>query len=141
MGVYLRFEVAGEAYAMPIAHVIEVAALGQLVAIPGAPAEVLGVCDLRGQILPVVDLAAVLKLERDTYPSRLLVTAVGAMQAGFAVDTVAGVTELPEPAEQSHSPVLLGAVLADGNLIGVIDVARATEGAATSADSMQAGLP
>jgi purine-binding chemotaxis protein CheW len=147
VAVYLRFDVAGEVYAMPIANVIEVAALGQVVAIPRAPGQILGVRLLHGFILAVVDLAAVLRLERSTPPARLLVAAVGDLRVGFAVDDVTGVTELPEATEESESPVLLGAVLADGALIGLIDVARAIEWAATSAgqaaltDSMRAVLP
>src|SRR5712691_4656804 len=100
MGVYLRFEVVGEVYAISVANVMEVAALGQVVAVPRAPAEILGVRDLRGLILPVAVLAAVLRLERSTPPSRLVVAAVGDLQAGFAVDEVTGVTELPEPTEE-----------------------------------------
>ncbi|HET7012467.1 MAG TPA: chemotaxis protein CheW [Streptosporangiaceae bacterium] len=147
MAVYLRFDVADEIYAVPIANVIEVAVLGQVVAIPRAPAQILGVQLMHGFILPVVDLAAVLRLERSTPAARLLVAAVGDLGVGFAVDDVAGVTELPEVTEEAESPVLRGAVLADGTLIGIIDVARAVEWAATSAgqaaltDSMRAVLP
>jgi len=125
MPVYVRFDVASEVYAIAIANAFEVAALGQVVAVPRAPAPVLGIQVLHGEILPVVDTAAVLRLERDTPPSRLLVAQVGDQRVGLAVDDVTGVTELAGPAEEAESPVLLGSVLADGALIGIIDVARA----------------
>ena len=51
-------------YAMPIEHVLEVADLGQLTAVPGAGPEMLGVRNLHGQILPVVDLAPLLGIPR-----------------------------------------------------------------------------
>jgi len=130
MAVYLRFYVASEIYAIAIENAIEVAVLGQLVAIPRAPAQVLGVQVLHGSILPVVDLAAVLGLVRSTAPSRLLVAADGELRVGLAVDDVTGVVELPEHTEESESPILLGSVLADDALIGVIDVTRAIESTA-----------
>jgi len=49
----------------------------------------------------VVDLAAVLRLERSTPLARLLVAAVGDLRVGFAVDDVVGVTELPEVTEEA----------------------------------------
>jgi hypothetical protein len=55
------------------------------------------------------------------------------LRVGFAVDDVTGVIELPDQTEASESPVLLGAVLADSALIGIIDVARAIERAAAPA--------
>jgi chemotaxis signal transduction protein len=88
---------------------------------------------LHSFILPVVDLAAVLRLERGTPPSRLLVAEADELRVGFAVDDVAGVVELPDQIEEPESPVLLGAVLADGALIGIIDVARAIGSAAVPA--------
>jgi purine-binding chemotaxis protein CheW len=133
VAVYLRFDVASEVYAISIANAIEVAAFGQVVAIPRAPAEVLGVQVLHGAILPVVDLAAVLRLERGPPPSRLLVAEADELRVGFAVDDVAGVVELPDQIEEPESPVLLGAVLADGALIGIIDVASAIGRAAVPA--------
>lgn len=133
VAVYLRFDVASEIYAIPIGNVIEVAALGQLVSIPRAPAQVLGVRVLHGGILPVMDLAAVLRLERSRSPSRLLVTEGGELRVGFAIDDVTGVVELPEHTEESELPILVGAVLADSALIGIIDVARAIESAAVLA--------
>jgi purine-binding chemotaxis protein CheW len=157
VAVYLRFDVASEAYAVSIANAIEVAAFGQVVAIPRAPAQILGVQILHGDILPVVDLAAVLRLSRSTLPSRLLVAVAGDLRVGFAVDDVTGVAELPAQTEELEiaegaggrpaagefeSPILTGAVLADGALIGIIDVARAIQAAlAAGTDSMRAVLP
>jgi chemotaxis signal transduction protein len=46
------------------------------------------------------------------------------VQAGLAVDEISDVAELPDPTEMSESDALLGAILHDGDLIGVLDVAR-----------------
>ena len=57
IAVHVRLRVGRERYALPIENVLEVAELGSLSALPGAGAAVLGVRNLRGQVLPVFDLA------------------------------------------------------------------------------------
>ncbi len=109
---------------MPVEHVREVADLGQVEAVPGAQPELLGIRNLRGQILPVIDLARLLGLARTAPPGRLLVAEAGGRQAGFAIDEVSGVSDLGDPAEETESDLLVGAALLDGDLTGVIDVAR-----------------
>jgi chemotaxis signal transduction protein len=84
----------------------------------------LGVRNVRGQILPVADLAPLLGLARAVPPGRLLLAEVGGRQAAFAVDEVSGVSELPELAEETQSDLLVGAAFADGELTGVIDMPR-----------------
>jgi len=124
VSVYVRLRVHSEALAMPVEHVIEVAELGQVAAVPRARPEMLGVRNLRGQILPVVDLALLLGIRQVRRPARLLVAEDGGRRAGFAVEQVSGVGELGEPTEEAVSSLLVGAALADGDLIGVIDVPR-----------------
>jgi chemotaxis signal transduction protein len=72
----------------------------------------------------VVDLGLLLGTPRSAPAGRLLITEQGARRAGLAVDEVSDVGVLPEPAEEADSPLLAGALLADGALIGVIDVPR-----------------
>ncbi|MGD0377449.1 MAG: chemotaxis protein CheW [Streptosporangiaceae bacterium] len=124
MSVHVRLRVASEAYAIPVEHVLEIADLGQVRAVPGARPELLGVRNLRGQILPVADLARLLEIPRTVPPGRLLVAEAGGRRAGFAIDEVSGVGELADPAEETESGLLAGALFGDGDLIGVIDVPR-----------------
>ena len=95
-GVYVRFRVGSHGYALPVGHVREVAEPGPLSPVPGAPRPVLGVRNLRGQVLPVVDLAVVLGVEHDRKPARLLIAETGDHRAGLAVDEVVDVGDLPE---------------------------------------------
>jgi two-component system, chemotaxis family, chemotaxis protein CheV len=122
VSVYVR--VAAEAYAVAVEHVLEVVDIGDVTAVPGSRPELLGVCDLRGQILPVVDLALLLGITSTAPPRRLLVAEAHGRQAAFAVDEVNGVGDLGEPAEEAESGLLAGAALADGDLVGVIDMPR-----------------
>jgi len=53
----LHLRVAGERYALPTAHVVEVVPAVALRSVPDTPPEVAGLLSYRGQIVPVVDLA------------------------------------------------------------------------------------
>jgi purine-binding chemotaxis protein CheW len=54
---YLTFFIAGEEYGVPILRVREILEFGTLTRVPGAPACVRGVINLRGSVVPVADLA------------------------------------------------------------------------------------
>jgi chemotaxis signal transduction protein len=124
MSTHVRLRVGSEAYAVPVEHAREVTDLGAVAAVPGSRPEMLGVRNLRGQILPVVDLALLLGIGRPAPPARLLVAESASRLAGFAVDEVSAVIELGEPTEETESDLLAGATLAQGDLIGLIDVPR-----------------
>ena len=124
MSVHVRLRVAAEEYAMPVGHVLEVTDVGQVWAVPRTRPELLGVQNLRGQILPVVDIAVLLRVLRTAPPSCLLVAEAGGRRAGFTIDDVSGVGLLAEPTMESESDLLLGTTLDGDDLIGVIDVPR-----------------
>ena len=124
MSTYTRFKVAAETYAIPIGCVLEITDVGELAAVPGSRPDILGVRNLRGEILPVIDLAAFLGIPGTVPPRQLLVAESGGVKGGFAIDEVSDVGELPDPARDVESDFLLGTMLHDGALIGVIDVPR-----------------
>ncbi len=132
-GLHVRVRVASEDYALAVADVLEVAEFGEVTSVPGANAAVVGVRNLRGQVVPVVDLATVLGLPKASAPERIVISEQAGRKAGLAVDEVAGVEELPESSEDIESPYLTRATLADGALVGVVDIGSildAVEGAA-----------
>lgn len=120
-GVHVRVRIGPEHYALPVESVTEVAELGEVTPVPGAPAGVLGARNLRGQLLPVIDMAALLGLSRGN-PTRLVVAEQDGRRAGLAVDAVAGVEPLPDASEETESRHLAGAVMIDTSLVGVVDV-------------------
>ena len=94
---YVQFRVAGEAYAVPTGHVVEVAPPAELTRVPGTRPELAGVRNMRGAILPVIDLAGMLGISRTARPGRVLVAEAGNRQAGFEIDEVDAVRELADP--------------------------------------------
>lgn len=121
--VHVRVQVRGEVYAVPVEQVLEVAELGEVTPVPGAPANVIGVRNLRGEILPVVDLASVCGLGAGE-PARILVAEHAGHRVAFAVDEISDVNPLSEAEQETESDLLTGAALEAGSLVGVLDVAR-----------------
>jgi purine-binding chemotaxis protein CheW len=122
-GVHVRLRVGREQYAVPIENVLEVGELGALSAVPGAGGSVLGVRNLRGQVLPVFDLASVLAIAGDA-GQRMVVAEHAGRQAGLAVDDVLDVGAFAGAPQETQVEHLAGAVLEDGELVGIIDVER-----------------
>lgn len=82
------FELAGETWAVPIANVREILATPRLTPLPDAPALIEGVIDLRGTLIPIVDLAAL--LARDVVSAeergRTVVVEARGLVIGFRVE-------------------------------------------------------
>ena len=114
--------VGGEAYALPVENVREVAELGELTPVPGAGRSVLGVRNLRGEVLPVFDLATVFGAESIGGRERLVVAEGAGRRVGLAIDAVTDVGPLPEAAQDAESDLLTGTTLAGGELVGIVDV-------------------
>jgi purine-binding chemotaxis protein CheW len=85
----LCFRLAGERYAIETRWVLQVLALIDLTRLPGAPPHLLGVTNLRGQVLPVFDLRVLLGISRAALSdmSRLLVLGESGAELGILADS------------------------------------------------------
>jgi len=97
---YLTFQLSGEMYAVGILNVKEIIEYGNLTEIPMMPAFIRGVINLRGSVVPVIDLAARFG-GRQTESSRRtciviieLATAEERHDIGIVVDAVSEVLEV-----------------------------------------------
>jgi purine-binding chemotaxis protein CheW len=99
----------GGRLALPVEHVREIARLGALSPVPGAGEVVLGVRNLRGQVLPVFDLAALLGRPAGE-PARIVVAEAEGRRAGLAIDGVADVADSAEPDEVIDVAALFAAI-------------------------------
>ena len=118
---YVRMALGEEMYALPVDTVLEVADLGEVAPVPGAPGAVLGVCNLRGNVLPVVDARLLLgAAESGAVAGRLVVTEEGGRRVGLAVDAVTDVGPLPGAPEPTEAEHLNGAVIVEGRLVGFL---------------------
>ncbi|MHB1876879.1 MAG: chemotaxis protein CheW [Streptosporangiaceae bacterium] len=122
MSSYLRVQVAGEQYAIDVRSVREVGTLGDVTAVPGSSRPVLGLCTVRGSILPVIDLAAVFDRPGLGRPAQLAVIEATGQRAALAVDGLIGVGEPAGTVERSGADLLTGTFLDDGDLVGLVDI-------------------
>lgn len=134
IGTYVRVRVAAEHYALPVEVVLEVRPRAPLTPVPGAPAHFVGVMNLGGEVLPVVDFAAVLGLAPSDELGEILVVEGESGRAGLAVDAVTATGPLPElsPTRDDRGYVLSTSVV-DGRLTGVVDLNAALAAAAWGA--------
>ena len=93
----LSFLVAGQTYGCPLVHVREILTARPATRLPGAPAHVRGVVNVRGTLVTVVDLAVRLGARETAQPGgHLLLVETAAGVGGCAVDAVCGVLPLVE---------------------------------------------
>jgi chemotaxis signal transduction protein len=120
---HLRVVVGRERYALSVHQVRAVELLGVPTPVPGAGRHVSGVRSLRGELLPVVDLAGMLGLEAGT-ARRLVVVEDGLRRAGLAVDRVEDIEVVDETQiTPGASALTLGSVVGTEHLVGILDIA------------------
>lgn len=93
----VTFDLLGEEFGLPILDVREIIRMTSVTPVPHAPSFVEGVINLRGQILPVVDLRKRFNLEaKDMDEStRIVVVEINSNLLGLIVDGVSEVLRLP----------------------------------------------
>jgi len=106
----LEFRLAQERYAIPTGFVQEVQPLRELTPLPGTPAFMLGVVNLRGRILPVFDLRRFFDLPEQgiTDLHRIIFVRGHGLELGLLADVVVGVHELNVHRLQPSLPTLTG---------------------------------
>jgi len=127
------FRIGESCFAVPTDGVVEVLRGGRLTRVPAAPAAILGLVHLRGRIVPVVDPAATLGIDRP-HPERAthLVITLEDDWYGLVIDEMLDVVEIPVGAiEQAGAAtgepageVLAGVFAAPERLVHLLDPQR-----------------
>ena len=111
-----------ERYALAIDDVVEVTDVTTPTAVPGAPREVLGVQNIRGEVMPLLDVAALTGSHVGGVATVLVVVENAGRRAALAVDAALEVVELgDEVTVRPESAPLRSSLLLDGALVGVLD--------------------
>ncbi len=124
----LTFVLGAETYGVDILRVQEIRGWSVVTKIPQSPPHVLGVLNLRGSIVPIVDLRMRLNLERAEYTAVTVIIVLsvvsGANRRDFGV-VVDGVSDVVDVSESSvRPPPDLGARAATAYIRGLVPVAE-----------------
>jgi purine-binding chemotaxis protein CheW len=142
------FELASEQFGVNIAVVESIIKMQGITGMPHAPGFVEGVTNLRGKVLPVIDLHK--RFGLPTRPadknSRIIVVAVQGKEVGMIVDGVSEVLTLPEQVVEAapaiattvDSAFITGIAKLDGRLVILLDLECVLSG---QEQAELAGLP
>jgi purine-binding chemotaxis protein CheW len=102
------FDLAKEAYGVDIAAVHEIIPLQAITKVPRAPDFVEGVINLRGKVIPVVDMRKRfgLTVSQRTKDSRIVVVDISNQEVGMVVDAVIEVLRIPSESVDPPSTVI-----------------------------------
>ena len=135
---YLTFSLAGEEYGIDILKVQEIRGWAPVTKVPNAPSFVRGVMNLRGAIVPVIDLRQRFGLEAGAYTKTTVVIVVtvrgsgGDRIIGAVVDGVSDVLNVEAAAIQPapdfgtavHTEFISGLVTIEAGMVMLLDVDR-----------------
>ena len=95
---YLTFRIASEDYGIAIANVTEIIGIQSITEIPEMADYIKGVINLRGKVIPVMDVRLRFKLPPRDYDERtcIVVVEIDGTSVGLVVDTVNEVADIPE---------------------------------------------
>ena len=134
--VHLTFEVSGECYAVCVTHVTEIVRIQDINLLPGMPSAFCGVINLRGHVIPVLDMQARFGRPRLEPNDRtvIVVLEVGDERAGLMVEEVTEVVEIPADdidaatssvgRQRAQNTLVRGIAKRSGQLCMVLDVQR-----------------
>lgn len=137
-GKYLTFQLANEEFGIRVLKVREIMGLQEITAVPQTPAHIKGVINLRGKVVPVIDLRLKFGIVAAQYTQRtcIIVTQVegeaGLVLMGIIVDGVSEVLNLtaseiedtPDFGEEAAGQYLLGMAKVKGKVKILLDIDR-----------------
>ena len=118
----LLLPVGPEWYAVDTAAVREVVAGPLVIPLPTAPSAVLGVFNLRGEIIPLFDTGSLLGIGQSDSQPFAVVVETGLGPAAMAAHEIPEVVELGEQTGASELPGALGAFVVDQRLAILLDI-------------------
>ena len=131
--MYLTFDLGNEEYGVGIAGVTEIVGMQRIMPIPDMPEHVRGVINLRGKVIPVMDVRLRFGMPFRPYDERtvIIVLEVDEAPAGLIVDSVREVLEIPPAdidrparfARGASRPVIAGLGRVEDRIAVILDPA------------------
>lgn len=133
-GQYLTFVLKSQAYGVPIGTVREINRVTDITTVPQTPSFVAGVMNLRGKVIPVVDLRLKFGFESAAHTRQTCIIVIEgeAGQVGMIVDSVSGVIDLvaaqidppPVMGDESKLGFVMGIGKVENNVLILVDIVQ-----------------
>lgn len=106
----VSFKIGKEEFGIDILKVQEIIRLMTITEVPNSPDFVEGVINLRGRVIPVLDLRIKLGMERIEHSSttRIIVVEINSTTVGFIVDAVSEVLRIPQSITETPPEIVAG---------------------------------
>lgn len=106
----VTFSIGDEEFGVDILKVQEIIRTMEITKVPRAPAFVEGVINLRGKVIPIIDLRKRFGLQTRGHDknTRIIVIEINNMIVGFVVDSVSEVLRIPASTVEPPPPVVAG---------------------------------
>jgi len=144
-GKYLAFGLADEEYALPVLKVREIIKMMEITQVPKVPSHVKGVINLRGKVIPIVDLRLKFGFPAQDATERTCIIVVdaaingGRSSLGFVVDGVNEVLNItaeeieptPDFGERANTAYIQGVAKRGARVKMLLDLDRVLSSAAT----------
>lgn len=134
---HVSFGLGEETYAINAARVNEVLRYTEITPVPGAPAFILGIINLRGNVVTVINGRGVFGLPNHTVSeqSRIIVVDIEDFALGIVVDKVSAIVDLnareietpPATGDETGARFIQGVYNEDDELLILVDFSRVTE--------------
>ena len=126
---YIGFTMNGNEYTIPILKVQEIVNMPQMTKLPQAPHYLEGITNLRGRIIPIVNLKKMAGLDGDSAGEKVIVITSGRITFGVLVDSITGVVSIEEsaiepPTDFNASDIVSGVAKVDDKLVVLLDTKR-----------------
>ncbi|MBS4221652.1 chemotaxis protein CheW [Lederbergia citrea] len=94
------FQLSGKEYSISVEQVTAIEKMQHITRVPNVPAFIKGVINLRGVIIPIIDLKRRFDLgDADyTHSTRIIIVSFNELEVGFIVDSANDVLDIPESA-------------------------------------------
>jgi len=131
MKQYIGFVLEQNEYSIPILKVQEIIKIPAITKMPGVPYYVEGVTNLRGKVIPVVNLKRILGISGEESGNKVIVISSGKITFGAMVDDITGVINIDESAIEPSDEFMKqgenyieGVARIDGRLIVLLDTKK-----------------
>jgi chemotaxis signal transduction protein len=118
----LLLRLGEDAFVVPMDTAREVVASPEVTALPSAPASVLGVCNVRGEIIPVFDTGVLLGLAPMASFGAIAVIETALGPAGMAMSDIGESVEVGEAVATSETPGTAGVYSVDSRVAVLVDL-------------------